>query len=249
MWSTGVAAILAIAMTSACSAGADVNRPASIEVAPPAVECTAPAPTTAAGYAELWSTIPADEWGAGDVSISVQLDDRRVWLYGDTVSAREDGFVHSSAITQTGGCLHVSDEGAQLLPDDDPTHIYWIHDAHRVGADSIAVRARSVELTGTGAWAFADNGFWRTATVRLEDDGDLRFVAWSGKVFAPEPDSGPLIDLGDDDPHHFGYAQHEHTIVLANGRSLWTLCQSYDDGRNHGFDAYRPLFADHPWVP
>ena len=70
-----------------------------------------------------------EQWGAADVSISVQLlDGRALWLYGDTFSTKR--FVHSTAIVQDRGCLHVANAGDQLLPNDDDTHIYWIHDAH-----------------------------------------------------------------------------------------------------------------------
>lgn len=203
--------------------------------------CNRPAPRTPAGYTALWASLPVNEWGAGDLSLSVRMGQRRVWLYGDTMSARRGGFVHSSAITQDRGCLHVSQEGAQLLPDLDREHIFWIHDAWKVRRSQslIRVRARAVQLTGRGPWAFRDGGYFRLATVRLEESGDLIFLRWGRSTYTPEPDMGDLIIFG---PGHFGYSVQRHGR-LADGSRLVTTAQNWDDGRWHGWASYRPVFS------
>ena len=200
-----------------------------------------PAPATPSGYAALWSRLPLSEWGAADLALSVRMGPRRVWLYGDTMSARENGFVHSSAITQDRACLHVSDGGAQLLPDVDRTHIFWIHDAWRVEPTRplIRIQARAIELTGRGPWAFRDGGYFRRATVRLEESGDVTFLRWGRTTYTPEPDMGRLIIFG---PGHFGYSVQRHGR-LPNGRRLVTTSQNWDDGHWHGWKNYRPIFS------
>ena len=216
---------------------------ASTPVAPASavVRCVKPAPSTAAGYAALWSTVPVDQWGAADLSISVPLPDGRVvWLYGDTMS--QGRFVHSTAITQDRGCLHVSHAGAQLLPNDDPHHIYWIQSAT---ADQRGLRivARSVSLVGTGAWDFRDGGYSRTAHAKVDAAGNVTFVGWvGGKTFSKAPNPGELYPLPG--KCHFGYSRQEHPeAVLASGRTLVTMAQNWDCGPLRPFDDYRPLWS------
>ncbi|MBT9255358.1 hypothetical protein KMZ30_07205 [Phycicoccus sp. KQZ13P-1] len=206
--------------------------------------CAQPFPTSAAGYAALWATLPTDQWGAGDVSISVPLRDGRVlWLYGDTMSTG-GRFVHSSAIVQTRGCLRVANGGAQILRDDSPTEIYWIHDATQRSNGTVAIRARLVRLTGTGTWAFEDGGAWRTTIVRVTAAGDLVPLWRSPLRIAPAPDPGPLYHLSDR-PGHFGYARSTHPWArLASGKTLTTTCQNYDDGVLHPLVEYRPIFTE-----
>ena len=219
-----------------------MRSPAMREEAAPAARANRPAPTTAAGYAAMFDELDPAEWGAADVAISVPLPDGRVvWLFGDTMSVAR--LVHSSAIVQTGGCLHVSRGGTQLLPDDDPDHVYWI-DSARVVPDGIEITARGVELTGNQLWDFRDAGFERTALVRLDGD-DLVFDRWLARCTSPEPDPGPLIVIDPENPHHFGYARHRHPEArLASGRMLVTTSQNWDDGRLHPFSDYRPLFSE-----
>lgn len=237
-----------------------------------AASCTTPAPTTAAGYASAWAALPSSQWGAADVSISTKLlDGRDVWLYGDTVTASTTdgvgtpahphwtGFVHSTAITQDRGCLHVSHTGGQLLPNDDATHIYWIESATALTGDWanwVKVKARLIVLTGTGAWAFQDGGADRTASVYVRPNGDVDFIGWdSSPVPGPAPDPGPFYPANPNVAHHFAYARHTHPeLTLASHKTLTTTCQNDDDPiivtssgawlLPHPLAWYRPLWTE-----
>jgi hypothetical protein len=186
-----------------------------------------PAPTTAAGYQALWASLPSYQWGAADVSISVPLaDGRDLWLYGDTF--RGGGFVHSSAIVQSGGRLHVSAGGAQLLPNDSPSDIYWIEGAHRLPAGRVAVVAEPVHIGTAGPWDFhRSHAQDRVALVSVDWAGDVHFIAWTGWVAPPAPHTDFTV-VG---PHHYTYTRVAHPEVrLASGLTLYTVCQNWDDG-------------------
>jgi hypothetical protein len=202
--------------------------------------CSKPAPSTAAGFATMFGQLPVQQWAAADVSISVPIAAHRsVWLYGDTFSTGR--FVHSTAITQTGGCLHVSHAGAQLLPNDDAQHIYWINSATpRTGG--LAIVARAITLTpGGGVWGFRDGGYSRTAYASVSAAGDVTFVRWIAKTISTAPNPGPLYSFG---PHHFGYARHTHPeFHLTSGEMLVTTCQNWDNGLHPAAD-YRPIFSE-----
>jgi hypothetical protein len=215
-------------------------------------------PTTAAGYTKMFGQVPTAEWGAADVSISVPMPDgRAVWLYGDTLSGN-NGFVHSTAITQDGGSLHVSQGGKQLLPDEhkvanpspaNPGVIYWISGGKAVDAHTMVVTARGIDLTGHGPWDFKDAGYSKTAQVHVDAAGDLTFQKWTGKTLSPAPDPGPLNQLG---PHHYTYGAQTHPEAkLASGNMLVTVGQNWDDAqKNHmtptglRFQDYRPIFTE-----
>jgi hypothetical protein len=252
----GVTVVLGLALAVALSASgtqvAPAARPADLpyrtssaaDVVPAGLSapalCAKKAPSKAAGYAAMFAALPTRVWGAADVSISVKVGARSVWLFGDTFS---DGRIaHSTAVIQDRGCLHVSDGGAQLLPNDDARHIYWIQSAVAVSATRVDVRARAITLTGTRAWAFKDGGFDRIAITRLNRAGDLTFVRWGAKVATPVPDPGPMYVYG---PHHFGYGRSTHPeLKLASGRMLVTTCQNWDDGVLRGPAAYRTVFNE-----
>jgi hypothetical protein len=114
----------------------------------------------------MFAALAITVWGAADGSISVKVGATSVWLYGDTFSTGR--FVLSTAIAQDHGCLHVSHGGAQLLPNDNATHIYWIKSAVAVSPTRVDVRARTVTLTGTRPWAFKNGGFDRAAVTQAE---------------------------------------------------------------------------------
>ena len=239
----GTFAVVGVGCTTAAThAATSVAAHAAVTPAVVAAYATTPpAPTTAAGYAHAFATLPTGQWGAADVALTVPLSTRglvrTVWLFGDTLSTSR--FVHSTAIIQTGGRFYVSHQGAQLLPNDDASHIYWILSGRLASAGSLLVTARSIHLTGTGAWAFADDGFSRTALVHVGTD--LTFVRWVSRVYGPMPDQGPLYAYG---PHHFGYSRHvHHELKLTGGQVLVTTCQNWDDGVLHPFAAYRPIFT------
>ena len=202
--------------------------------------CRKAAPTTAAGYARMFAALPVRLWGAADGAASVTMGTRSVWLFGDTFSTGR--FVHSTAITQNRGCLHVSHAGAQLLPNDNRTHIYWIESAVVRSPTRLDIRARTVTLTGTTAWAFRDGGFSRVAVTRLNAAGDLTFSVWKAKFRAPIPDPGPMYVYG---PHHFGYGRRTHPeLRLASRKMLVSTCQNWDDNRLHPPAAYRTIFTE-----
>lgn len=209
-----------------------------------------PAPRTAAGYQQLWSTLDPIEWGAGDVSLSVRMPSRdgritRVWLYGDTL--RDGGIlVHSSAITQVGGSLHVSRHGNQLLPNGIDGSIYWIDDAQRVDgtARTIRLKARSMLVGDGGFWDFQDNGYWRYANVRLQDNGDVVFAQWVGKEFT-DPPPPAYFEVDPDNPDHLYYSFRQH-VKLPDGQILRTKCQGWQDSQLHGWEASRPIFYTEP---
>lgn len=209
--------------------------------------CDRPAPTSAAGYAAMFGALDPRVWGAADVSISVPLaDGRELWLYGDTMSGADprqlSGFVHSTAIVQSGGCLHVADGGRQLLPNLDADHWYWIQDASAHGM-TVTIDARLIARTGSGPWGFADAGSTATFTAAVDAAGDVHLVGPPAVAASRPPDPGPMLRL-DGRPHHFGYARVDHRdIVLSGGATLVTTCQNWDGPGATGWDDYRPLFS------
>jgi hypothetical protein len=233
----------------AAKAASSVSESTAQEVIPAKshVRCAKPAPMTAARYAAMFAAVPTSQWGAADGSLSVPLPDGRVvWLYGDTFS---DGrFAHSTAITQDQGCLHVSHGGAQILPDDDAKHVYWMDTASAVNAQTLLIRARTVTLVSTGAWDFRDGGHTRTAEAAISVDGDIAFTRWVSDSIEPAPDPGPMINCeapASPSPHHLCYARHTHPWArLASGRTLVTTCQNWDASTGHAFADYRPIFTE-----
>lgn len=239
-----------------------------------AKHCSAPAPTTAAGYATLFGLLPTREWAAGDDGITVPFGRRSIWLFGDTFSARPRGFVHSTAIVQTGGCLHVSHAGDQVLPDDADTsaqvaghtavihHIYWIETGHPIDATHMAITARAMRLVPHwdanqhklvyGQWDFHDGGFDRTALVSVSTVRDLTFVRWTAEAHTPPPNPGSMLNCdapAPAQPGHFCYARHVHPeLRLSAGQVLVTTSQGWDDGRLHPFGDYRLIFTATPYT-
>lgn len=217
--------------------------------APRLTRCTAPAPASAAGYARLWDMIPDDQWAGGDVGISVLLPDgRSVWLYGDSWrpgAADHVYSVHSAAVVQDRGCVHASNGGAQLLPNEDATHVYWIESAALSGGQ-LVLRARCVQLTGRGAFAFADAGFSRIFTVTVSARGNLRVVRRSARIESAAAPPGRFFTAAGrptatPEHDHFFYARHSHPEAhLAGGRrTLVTLAQGWDDGRLHTVPSWK----------
>lgn len=206
------------------------------------------APTSVAGYTALWDSLDTRYWGAADVSLSVNMGNGRVvWLYGDTFSGN-NGMVHSSAILQYGGSLHVSYKGRQLLPNDSPHRIYWVEAAHKVNAHRIKVTAAPISLGKSGVWDFKRTTVKsRVALVRLSDAGNLKFLHWVGYVKAPNP----FTDFTALSAHHFTYEKRPHPWAnLSNGKVLHTTCQNWDDdvsnhlsGGHLDYSDYRPIFS------
>ena len=228
------------------SASSSAPSPSSSPAA--RASCHRPAPTSAAGYAAQFAHLDPTQWGGGDGALTVRLGRRTVWLFADTLSIGR--FVHSSAVVQDGGCLHVSHAGAQLLPDE-PTgtgrpRIFWVHSARPLGPDTIAVTARAIDLVGTGPWDFRDAGYFRTALVSVDGHGDATFHQWLARTTSAPPDPGPLIDCeapAPPAPHHLCYGELRHPqLRLAGGRVLVTVSQNWDDGVLRPLVEYQPLF-------
>lgn len=232
-----VAVIFALTIAAPASAFADRARSA---------------PDTAAGYERMFAKVIADgEWGGGDVSLSVPIPDGRVvWLYGDTFSPR-NGLVRSSAIVQTGGALHVSDHGGQVLPDDRTRagrkSIYWIEAAAVVGHRTLDVTAAPMSIGTANGWDFHRRDTRsRVARVKVTRTGDVRFVRWTGWTTAP----APFADFAADGSH-LTYEHRAHPWAwLADGSTLMTHANNWDlDGvfkttRRGDIDyrAYAPTF-------
>jgi hypothetical protein len=239
----GLAAILAGVATTHSESRTTHSAPAvpTVAISHPATgaRCARPAPATVAGYTALWAKLPVAQWGGADVSISVRLaDGREVWLYGDTFSTGR--FVHSTAIVQNRGCLHVSHAGAQLLPNSGASWS-WIVSATRYGSAGVKILAETVHRTGTGPWDFA-TGRSRYAIATVSGAGDVTFGhGLPGTVATPAP-VGPLIRVG---PGHVEYARVvHHEIQLTDGHLLVTTCQNWDDGTLHPVTSYRPIFSE-----
>ena len=224
-------------------------------------------PTTVRGYQRMFDQVPVAQWGGGDVSISHQMPDgRRVWLYGDTLSEK-NGFVHSTALVQSGSKMVVSKGGKQVLPNGgkdpaDPNRelIYW-PDGVRQGPtrDTLIVTGMEMSIGKGGPWDFRKtrDGSSREAVVRVDKAGNLEFMRWRKYVPTPTVGNPHLTDdfetLG---PNHYAYGEVTHDIKLANGEYLTTKSQNYDDDfSNHvgpngfRFKDYRPILGSTPTKP
>lgn len=217
-----------------------------------------PAPTSAAGYTRLWDSLNPDVWGGADVSLSVPLPDgRAVWLYGDTLSGYH-GMVHSSAITQDGGRLHVSHDGDQLLPTAPDSHgrtvVYWIESARLTGAAEITASVAPTWVNGTSGWGRVSRQN-RLAVLSVSRTGDVTFTHWAGQATPPHlvtkwltpADGAPFQREG-----VLFYGKRSHPEAkLSGGRHLVTICRNSVKPvrlRNGSVDyrAYRPVFTSAP---
>lgn len=200
------AALLAVTVLTLLAASAGRHRVTHVAPAAPAVHatpvsapgCTAPTPTTAAGYQAMFDTVPTSQWGGADVGLSVRVGGYNVWLWGDTISnvtswpynGLNGRMVHSSAITQRYGCLHVSQGGRELLPSQvdltnytDPAKAepieawFWIKSAAAIDGTHFLVTADHVQRTGPGVWDFKVVG-QQTAHATILTTGDVVFDGW-----------------------------------------------------------------------
>lgn len=204
--------------------------------------CTIPAPTTAAGYARLWSKLDPQQWGGGDISLSVQVPDGRIiWIYGDTFQAGHIALSHSTAIVQDGGCLHVADYGAPLIMPEDATHFAWPEKAWWQ-AGGLQVQYRAIHAVGPGMWDFEDRGYSYIQTFTLTAGGDIIAGAHGGRLYQPQIMLGHLVQVG---AHHWAYAQVAHPgIHLAHHLTLWTTSQNWDDAlTSHNLHDYQPIWS------
>jgi hypothetical protein len=184
----------------------------------------------------MFARTSVSEWAGGDTALTVTLGRRHVWLFSDTLSTGR--FVHSTAVTQTAGCLHVSHHGAQLLPDS-ATGWYWITSAAAYGPSTLRIKAMTVRRTGAGPWDFT-TGRSRYAIAVVRPAGDVTFSRWLPGTLASDEATGVLARVG---PGHVTYGRVVHRdIRLADGHYLVTVCQNWDDGVLHPLRQYAPLF-------
>lgn len=202
-------------------------------------------PTTVAGYQKMFAGVPVEEWGGGDVGIShLMPDGRRIWLYGDTVS-KNNGFVHSTAMVQTGKKLHVSQGGKQLLPNSgkdpaDPARdlIHWV-DGVKKGPkpNTLIVSSMQMSIGKAGPFDFRQTptGKSKQALVKVDSSGNLKFVKWQGWAPTPTKNNPHLAnDFKEVSPSHYTYGKVTHDIKLADGSNLTTTSQNWGDGfENH----------------
>lgn len=254
-----IAAALAAITLTGCNPELTPTQPAQPK-ATSATLATAPAPsvapTTAAGFQAMFDKVSVNEWGGGDVSVSVKIaDGRTIWLYGDTLS-KTNGMVNSSALVQTGGTLHVSDSGRQLLPEagtiDGRKGVYWIETAKHLGDNRVQVTAAHMSIGTTDAWDFKRaTAKSRTATLTVATSGDVRFDGWTGWVAEPRVDKtllgewqGVPADRAADKGAVF-YRKNAHAqFKLDSGKVLHTICANRTDGSLADLKAYRPIFVE-----
>ena len=232
IWTAVVSGIALLVVLAAMllSTGPTSGATAATPTRPAAPLTPLPAPTTAQGYARMFAALPADQWGAADLGITVPLGRRSVWLFGDTFS-NDYGMVHSTAITQDGGRLHVSHQGQQLLPDEGTDAagrkvIYWIETARARDAHHLLVSAEQVSIGAANSWDFhRANVRDRQALLTVSANGDVTFTRWLGWV--PDPHISTWFE-GLGQPGHIGYAKHAHPeLRLAGGAHLVTEAQNW----------------------
>ncbi len=214
-------------------------------------------PKNANQYRKMFAAVPTTEWGGGDVTISTRLSDgRRLWLHGDTLSLN-NGFVHSTALVQTGSVLNVANDGRQILPNDEqqPTdgtqRIYWVETVKALPNSMAVVTAAPITVTPNDPWGFSRfNAKSRQALLHVDSAGDIQFVRWTKWVTRPDigMDGEDLRAIG---PNHYSYAVFVHDIRLKNGMFLRTSNQNWSDGMDahvnpdgtFRYEDWRPMFG------
>lgn len=216
-------------------AGLTLSAPGTAEASH---EQITPAPTTVKGFQSMWDEVSPVVWGGGDVSLSVAMTDTRsVWLFGDTLSER-NGFVHSSAVVQDGGTLHVSDKGEQLLPNGKRGEFYWIEQAKRVDFKTLHVTAAPMYSGGNGSWNFRRALLRsRVAEVTVSNDANLSFVKWVKYVKAPKQYS----DLTGNESHWTYETRAHKEFTLSGGKTLMTRNNNWAKLQSD-LTKYRPTF-------
>jgi hypothetical protein len=154
----GGASAAADALAPSSSFDGPVHRPG----------CHRPAPTTAAGYQELFDRKNDATWSGGDQAATLGLPGGQVlWLFADTVRggrnadgsrSPDSSLIHNSLLLQTGGCLTaLPSPGAEAIPSTASGEWYWPQDAV-VQGDQLVVFASRVRRTGPGSSDFTSTG-------------------------------------------------------------------------------------------
>lgn len=249
-------ALTALVFTGCQTEPPTPSTPATVAERSGSTPAPTPMPTTVAGFEAMFDKVDVEEWGGGDVSVSVEIaDGRTVWLYGDTVS-REHWMVSSSALVQTGGELHVSNQGRQLLPKaksvDGRRGVYWIETAKPAGGNEVQVTVAPMSIGTRGPWDFRRTSTTsRTATLAVDTIGDVRFVGWTGWVAEPKVNHAflgleqgvPAERYADKDAVFYRKNAHPQ-FRLASGQVLHTICANRTDGDLSDLAAYRPIFLE-----
>lgn len=140
--------------------------------------CSRPAPTTLAAYATAFDRLDRTRWATADAVGRVRMPDGRVvWLYGETTAQRGSTDVtsaYSTAITQRGGCLHLSGLGAEVLPSDQ-LNAYSITGGIPAGGNALIVTATRL---GDVSCDSCTAPYRRAARLTLDDKGNLHFEKW-----------------------------------------------------------------------
>lgn len=228
--------------------------------------CAIPSPSTAQGYTDMFANVPATYWSGADGALSVHMPSGlTVWLYSDTLSTA-NGFVHSSTIVQNKGCLHVSNVGQQLLPNESAKLIYWVDNAKAVSTTDLYVRGQQIAIGSANAWDFHSTGVYKTARVHVDSAHNASFVGWVGTetngVATVTPYTKTIIQCA---VRHNGIAiayptqeqlcpqlsykpysynpQIHLWAQLTSGKKLLTVCFNASDALSHP-EHYRPHFYE-----
>lgn len=207
-------------------------------------------PKTLAGYKRSFAKLPASTWGGGDVGVTTVLrDGRAVWFFGDTLTRRggTTWLLRNTALVQTGEKMHAANYGIQIIPTRRGV-VFWPLKVDEVKPGLIKVWTSKIVVGHSGPWDFARvrKSEARTALVRVDKSGDMKFVRWSGwtsnptdKAAAP-PDGSDLRVLG---KGHWGYLKMVHyDLPLRGGKHLVTESQNWDNGHKRTTD-YRLMLS------
>ncbi|MCU1599488.1 MAG: hypothetical protein JWO22_197 [Frankiales bacterium] len=150
------ALVLAVGVGVALTSHQAVAQEAVTVAAQHPASCTAPAPTTAAGYQAMFDDKDDATWAGGDQAATVALPDgRELWLFGDTL--RGDRLVHNSLLLQRGGCLTAVAAHDEVIPTRTDGQWYWPQSAVVQGKQLLVFCGRVVR-TGPGAFDFRTTG-------------------------------------------------------------------------------------------
>lgn len=255
----GAVSILSVGSIS-CTAGATTTPRGTVKMT-----CSTPTPTSASGYNYLFNHLDPNYWGGADGGFSLKLPNGLVvWLFSDTMSYK-NGFVHNSAIVQDKGCLHVSYNGRQLLPNDASNLIYWIDKVSLIpNTNYIAVRAQQVKIGTSGGWDFSQTGVYKTAKMHVTSYQNVYFDGWikteidalptqlaytktlmqnrvyKNGVAITYPDSAALATTDGS----YSYNPQVHPWAkLSSGKLLLSVCYNNSNSLRD-FSLYRPKFFE-----
>jgi hypothetical protein len=219
-----------------------VAAPSTMNAVAPIVHvyntCSAPAPTTAAGFTKLFLAAPP-----ADVGISVKVGSKSVWLWGDDL---KNG-TRSSLTVQARGCLKTS---GQLFPSDtgnQHTSWYWIRSGKALSTTTFSVTGRQFVTTGSGVWDWKETGYDRTLTFRISWDNTVIRTATGSLVKAPAMSQEYFLTCPTTVAPiagQFCYSQHLHPeFKLSSGKTLRTTARNVDHWTGNVND-YRVIFDE-----